>query len=161
MPDRTGWGWTGEALVNTNRSTADGGTVNNWGQEYPYGGIVDLDTGVVRPLPILPVGREPLRISSYRQSLPPGPGRYQGDLTRILDVEAEEWIEFDWPDGAPEHGGSIVWVGDRLFVWGGFACIGVVPRNSPGSSMRDGDYIGDRGWLWDPAVAREAQAPLD
>lgn len=49
--------WVGKRVVWPMTGTADGGEVNNWGRDYPYGGILDPSTGRWTALPDPPAGR--------------------------------------------------------------------------------------------------------
>lgn len=45
------WWWSGGRVVNAVQRSSDGGETNNWGRDYPYGGVLDPATGEWSALP--------------------------------------------------------------------------------------------------------------
>ncbi len=120
LPDSEIAGWTpdwhlvGDRLVNPSPGTGDGGTINNWGRSYPFGGNLDPATGTWLELP-QPEG-PPGDLIGH-----PAAG---GDLLLsssgwVLDTSSSSWTPVSRPAGGPVTGGAVDWAGEQLVLWGG------------------------------------------
>jgi hypothetical protein len=114
------WAATAEGrLVNPALGAADGGEVNNWGRSYPYGGVLDPQTGDWSALPAAPDPAEAYAVGVLtRESASyfgPGPGL-------VLDTTAWRWLPVEpLGDGSEDlvTGRTVVAAGQDLFVFGG------------------------------------------
>lgn len=129
-------------IVDPRLGWADGGDVNNWGREYPYGGILDPDSGEWSELPNAPDGQDEFSAGLYTDDQ----AYYLADRGWVLDLEAGEWDRIgvrpgssDDPDGPVTQGVSIAAVGASLFVYGG------VRWDDWEDS--DSEWL-DEAWLW-------------
>jgi heat shock protein HslJ len=129
------WAWTGRRMVDPSLGSADGGEENNWGREFPIGGVLDPATGTWGPLPNTPV---------LADNDGWGVEALGGPLSAVhgwvYDDRAESWALLPPPPGAPPTPGSPVWAGDRLLVLGG-----VDPAR--GSTV---DALSEEAWMWTP-----------
>jgi hypothetical protein len=112
--DIIGWGPTavGELVVFPHLGTADGGEVDNWGRDVPFGGILDPRTGDWRGLPDPPPGGGPL----HETLVTSGRTTVGGHL---LDPATGDWtLVPDLP--LPNRTAPAVAAGeDSILVWGG------------------------------------------
>lgn len=136
-------------LVNVSAVTADGGQVNGWGRDYPYGGILDLETGwsalpgaapVVPPRDLFgPVDGSGSGVAvAEGLALSPATGRWE--RVPIIAQDASG-AEVDLPQTAA---GSAVLASDDgpvVFVWGG------VSWRDPGEG-----HLHDDGFIWRPST---------
>jgi hypothetical protein len=112
--DIIGWAPTpvGELVVFPLTGTADGGEVNNWGRDVPFGAILDPASGTWRGLPDPPPGGGLL-----------GELLVAGKLTvvggHLLDPATGQWTLV--PDLPPPDRTAAASAADadRIFVWGG------------------------------------------
>ena len=106
--------WTGERVVDASLGGADGGEVNGWGREYPYGGMLSLPDGAWSPLPEAP---EPTR-DPWLGHVDGGEQFLVADGYVFDDVE-ETWTPTTAPTDAPAVIGVAAWAGDQIVVIGG------------------------------------------
>lgn len=126
-------------LINPSLGSADGGEVNGWGRDVPFGGVYGISSGHWAPLPPAPAPDG-------------GPGRSTGVVTAtggaitsdgpglLLDLNAVVWVEMPAPpDGSP--GGqprmSITVPAGRDAVAFGYVW-----------SEDTNDDLLEHGWLW-------------
>ncbi|MGF6824460.1 hypothetical protein M2317_003389 [Microbacterium sp. ZKA21] len=111
-----GWSaaWTGERVVDASLGGADGGAVNGWGREYPFGGMLSIPDGVWSPLPGAP---EPLR--DPWEGRIAGGGRFLAADGYIFDDVEETWTPMTSPPDAPDVVGTPAWAGEQLVAVGG------------------------------------------
>jgi hypothetical protein len=128
------WSAVGSRVINPSVGTSDGGEVNDWGREYPHGGVLDLATGRWSALPPAVGEPEPSRYASMPAA---------GDAALLvgqgwaLDPAAGRWEPLAPPEGAGEEGQAAA-VGDgRYHLWGGVRW------------SADGELT-DQGWTWTP-----------
>lgn len=125
------WHWTGGRLVNASIANADGGQTNNWGREYPYGGILDPVAGGWDRLPNPPAHQGP------RTGLSAGGGGWVVGLDGwALNLDTFTWFPIPDPPVPTDGGPADVWAGDRLFAWGGYRVVGGRTESL------------DVGWTW-------------
>ena len=148
--------WPGEyvsvggRLVSPHPGTADGGETNNWGREYPNGGVIDPETGEWRPFPSVPEhdpdawGIGPIAIAGTRTVI---------DGSWAVDAPTLEWIPVpqraqdadgnDVPLTTTNHAAALVDTpdGPNVFVWGG------TQWAHPDSLTSEYELLDD-GWLW-------------
>ena len=94
--------------------SADGGKVNGWGRDVPYGGILDPATDAWNPLPTPPGGRSGLE--GYGASV----GRRALVGGHLLDPSIERWTRLPRaPWDSRLRGQTVLASADRLLVWGG------------------------------------------
>jgi hypothetical protein len=123
--------------------SADGGEVGNWGRPYPYGGILDPQTGEWSDLPGPP---RDLDLSSGEDIaggiLAGEEGDYFGYSGWILDAAAGEWIEIPALDDedALITGRTVAALGRQLLVFGGVRW--------GGQGLR-GELLNE-AWIWSP-----------
>lgn len=130
------WYWADGRLINPTVGSADGGEINNWGRDYPFGGIYDPVAGAWSPLP-QPL-EPPEAIDAY-QGLSVGGAEYLVSSTGfVLHVPTLRWARLTKPRAGEEAGAASVWAGDRLFLWGG------VRSNGAATTLLD------NGWTWRP-----------
>jgi hypothetical protein len=111
------------------------------GSGLPYGGIFDPTTDTWSELP-----RPPENLHEYG-----GPSVGGGDHVvswqgAILDVAAGTWSNLPPTPVPADDGAAVVWAGDRLVVWGGFAWKGDPfqdPLNAEATML-------NTGWWWKP-----------
>lgn len=115
-----GWSWAvhGDRLIAPQLGGADGGDVNNWGREYPFGGVITLPGGDWSALPDPPEPR-----ASWLGDV--GGARFSVTSGYLYDDEARAWTPLDGPAGAPESVGAAVWAGDVLIAVGGTTWAGM------------------------------------
>jgi hypothetical protein len=134
------WLPAGPYLINPALGGTDGGEVNNYGREYPFGGILDPASGRFTPLPKAPQAKpydESAGVVGADGAL------YRGPEGLLLDTVANKWITVpSLPDGKAA-GRTVVAAGTDMFVFGG----GVWP-----GADGKGELI-NRAWLWSPRVA--------
>jgi hypothetical protein len=140
----------GGLFVSPHVGTADGGETNNWGREYPNGGVVDPETGKWRPFPSVPE-HDP-------DAWGIGPAGIAGERTVIdgpwaVDAPTLEWIPVpqraqgadghEVPLPTTNHAAALVDTpdGPLAFVWGG------IRWTDPDSLTSEYDLL-DHGWLW-------------
>ena len=124
-------------LVNPSLGSADGGEVNNWGRTYPYGGILDPDTGEWSALP------DPPEVEGVGGVLTPSSGHFADHHGWVLDTATDRWIwipELD--DRGYVQSRTMVSAGRDLFLFGGarFADI----------ESNDGELLNE-AWSWSPS----------
>ena len=96
---------------------ADGGDVGGWGRTYPYGGILDVETGRWLPLPAGPDGE-----SDFAAGVVAGErARLDGTDGWVLDAEAETWLRVPPLDGEETYvtGRHAAAAGRELIAFGG------------------------------------------
>ena len=107
------WFAAGGSIVNPSIGSANGGEVNNWGREYPFGGIL-TPPAQWSPLP----------------PLPPGGGQFQGPAAGggeyavssegwALHVPSGTWVPISRLPERIDAGAAAVWAGDELVLFGG------------------------------------------
>ncbi|PZF79575.1 hypothetical protein [Jiangella anatolica] len=134
----SGYGFraVGDVLVSALEGSADGGEVNNWGRDIPYGAVLDPATGAWSALPDRPE-RDPLDGFMV-------PGDVSDEQTIVsgawaLDVPAQAWTRVpELPVDEHVQGQSVAFAGGVVFLWGGSAW---------GDDMSDGELLAD-GWVW-------------
>jgi hypothetical protein len=141
----TGYVSVGGLLLSPQQGTEDGGESNNWGREYPLGGVVDPENGEWRPFPSVP-GDDP-------NAWGIGP-TITGERTVIsgswaVDSRTLAWTQVpqraEDPDGnevplpTTNHAAAILDTpeGPLAFVWGG----------TQWADLSDYELLDD-GWLW-------------
>ena len=116
LPDSDIIGWSptvvGDVVVFPHVGTADGGEVNSWGRDVPFGGILDPATGEWRSLPDPPPGGGligELLVSSGRTVV----GGH------LLDPSTGDWTLV--PDLPPPDrtAPAVAAGGDTILLWGG------------------------------------------
>lgn len=131
-------------IVNPRLGWADGGEVNNWGREYPYGGVLDPNSGEWTELPEAPDGQDEVGAGLYAG----GEAHYVNDSGWVLDLQAGEWGRIeprpgssDEPGGPVTQGDGVSALGESLFVFGGVRW----------DDWEDSDpeWL-DEAWLWSP-----------
>lgn len=128
------WHWSGGAIVNASIGGADGGQTNNWGREFPFGGLLTPPAGNWSDLPNPP--REDGGLTGMDASGPVHVVSYNG---WVLHVPTGRWERLPEPPNGGLEGVAATWAGDRLVVWGGVAWGG-----------RAGTLT-DAGWAWGPS----------
>ena len=126
LPSSAGWrrvttgqiGWfhavVAGKVVGPESGSADGGEVDGWDRSYPQGGMLDPGTGVWEPFDVPgPAGREGWSVTAFGQTQLVTSGSFR-DL-----AGDKEWTATGRPDSRLDSSLSVVWAGDRLFVWGG------------------------------------------
>jgi hypothetical protein len=106
--------WTGRRLVAPALGTANGGEVNGWGRDVPYGGILELPAGTWSPLPNAPAqgtGGWPIFAIDGPRFATEG---------WFYDDASGRWTKVPRPADAPPQPGAAVWAGDLLLVFGGY-----------------------------------------
>jgi len=127
------WTWSDGSIVNASIGGADGGAVNGWGRTYPFGGVLDPETGEWSALPDPPAEPGPF------PGIATGGGPYVVSSEGwVLHTPTGAWAALQRPPDAPDEGEARVWAGDRLIVWGGVRWAG------------DDPTILDGGWEWLP-----------
>lgn len=106
----------GGLVVWPDQGSGDGGEVNNWGRDYPMGGIFDPATGEWAELPETEAG-EGLLYSRPGASV-------TGDLLlasgHLLDPAARAWTRLTPPPAGNLEGQTVVAGPDGLLVFGGW-----------------------------------------
>lgn len=129
-----GFRWSGTAVVNAAIGSADGGQVNNWGRDHPFGGTLDPAAASWSELPGTP--EEAGELTGLFAA--GGGWTVSGDGWALHD-RSSTWVELRRPAaGASEQGQAAVWAGDRLFMFGGTRVAGPRFVLVPG------------GWAWVP-----------
>ncbi len=136
----------GGLLISPYLGGADGGETNNWGGEYPFGGVVDPETGEWNPFPSVP--------EDDRDAWGIGPSSITGKRTVIngswaIDAMTLRWTQVphrahdadgtEAPLPTTNHASALVDTptGPVAFVWGG----------TRWTSTSDYELLDD-GWLW-------------
>lgn len=131
------WFAVSDLLVNPVLGGADGGEVGGWGRTYPYGGILDPESGDWSALANPPTGDEAFGSGVLTAS----GGHYFGYAGWILDATTHTWIEIPSLDGGElVTGRTVVAVGTDLLVFGGVAWV-----------EADGELL-DEAWAWSPPL---------
>lgn len=110
------WTWTGTRVLDPTPGGSDGGQVNNYGREIPYGGAFDPATREWISLEGTPkafTGGWPVEAPGGRFNALSGWVHDDGEVGRA------GWTRLRRPEGAPEEPGRGVWVGAVLVVHGG------------------------------------------
>jgi hypothetical protein len=131
------WDSVGGQVVSTALGGADGGTSNNYGRTYPYGGVLDAAAERWSPLPSPPPSPGPL---AWVTAAGPETVVREG---WALHVPSATWTAVPEHEGLPDEEGAAVWAGDRLFVWGGVRWIDPDPFSAEAVLLAD-------GWSWRP-----------
>lgn len=133
------WAQVGGSLVNPTLGGADGGSVNNWGRSYPYGGILDPESGEWSALPATPFEQDDSTFAAG--VLTESGGSYFGYQGWLLDVTTDTWVELPPLDaeGLVTHR-TVVAAGTDLLVFGG-----------AGWDLPDwAGTLLDDAWVWSP-----------
>lgn len=130
------WYRVGDLVVNPTAGSSDGGATNNWGRDFPHGGILDAARGAWLRLPI-PQGQGPT--SGLGGATDTFVVNRQG---WVLDVDTLSWLPLEPLAGGPQTGAASTGAGDRLFVFGGSRFVGA------GGGIR-GELL-DGAWEWAP-----------
>jgi hypothetical protein len=136
-------------LVLAGLGTADGGN-NDWGRDYPLGGILDVATGGWSPLPELPVR---VTESTFAAGVVSEEhATYWGTNGWVLDLHDGRWLELPRRErDQPIHGETVVTAGRDLFVFGG-------ARFESGTDL-DAELLAD-AWLWSPGAIPPPEPPV-
>jgi hypothetical protein len=133
------WLATNERVVFAGLGTADGGN-NDWGREYPLGGILDLASGTWSELPQFPLE---VTDSTFASGVVSNrAATYWGTNGWVLDLATDDWLEL--PEPAPEvhvGGRTVVAAGTDLFAFGG-------ARFDSGTDF-EGELLAE-AYLWSP-----------
>lgn len=127
-------------LINPMLGSADGGDTNNWGRNYPYGGILEPASGRWSALPDPPDGEEDFASGVLTESL----GHYFGHRGWILDAATDTWIQV--PPLANDElvtDRTVVSAGADLLVFGG--------ARWKAQSL-DATLLND-AWIWSPRAS--------
>ncbi|MFB7252246.1 hypothetical protein [Microbacterium sp. NPDC056234] len=108
------WRWTGTRAVDVTLGGADGGEIDGWGREYPFGGVVSVPDGEWSELP-----DAPRRAGAVWLGSAIGGGRYVLGDGHVFDDVDETWTLLPSPPDAPDAAGDAIWADDRLVVVGG------------------------------------------
>ena len=142
-----GWSYTGGMTVSAQLGGSDGG--GSYGRSYPYGGLLDPQSGEWSPLPDGPPARQD------------DCGRGEGAAGQFHQVSGDEVVVYDdWAlhvgerrwEPVPcnpereDYAFSAEFVGDRLVTWGGYDAVA-----EPGQFPTDYEFSND-GWMWRPAA---------
>ncbi|WP_158602830.1 Kelch repeat-containing protein [Jiangella rhizosphaerae] len=151
----SGYGFrrVGDLLVSALEESADGGEVNNWGRDIPYGGILDPTTGAWSELPER-AHRDPL--DGFMIPV----GDLTGERTIVsgacaLDVPTLTWTRVpDLPVDDHVQGQSAAFAdtadGRLVFLWGGSRWPGW--PDDP-EAMPEGELLAE-GWVWTVPLPR-------
>ncbi len=146
----SGYVSAGGLLVSPHLGTHDGGETNSWGRPYPWGGVVDPETGEWKEFPSVPE-HDP-------DAWGVGPDSITGDRTVIdeswaIDTRTLEWSQVpqlahdadgnEAPLPTTGHASALVETpdGPMAFIWGG------THWSDPDSLTSDYELLDD-GWLW-------------
>ena len=130
-------------LINPMLGSADGGDTNNWGRNYPYGGILEPASGRWSALPDPPDGEEDFASGVLTESL----GHYFGHRGWILDAATDTWIQV--PPLANDElvtDRTVVSAGADLLVFGG--------ARWKAQSL-DATLLND-AWIWSPRASTDS-----
>lgn len=130
-------------LINPMLGSADGGDTNNWGRNYPYGGILEPASGRWSALPDPPDGEEDFASGVLTESL----GHYFGHRGWILDAATDTWIQV--PPLANDElvtDRTVVSAGADLLVFGG--------ARWKAQSL-DATLLND-AWTWSPRASTDS-----
>jgi hypothetical protein len=140
----------GGLLLSAQPGSTDGGETNNWGRDYPNGGVVDPETGRWSPYPSVPEndpdawGIGPISVSAERTVI---------DGSWAVDAQTLDWTQVpqraedadgnEVPLPTTNHAAALIDTPDGpfAFVWGGTLW------SDPDSSTSDYELLDD-GWLW-------------
>ena len=139
------WGAVGSRVVNLDPTRTDG-YPRAERRTYPGGGQLDVASGTWVPLP---PGPDADRTTGSEWGLAAGDesASWRG---WVLDVRRQAWTTLPPVPGYPElRSPARVWVGDRLFIWGG-----AYPVDAPAGSRES-----DRAWMWAPDAGVAGAAP--
>jgi hypothetical protein len=144
--------WPGEyvsvggLLLSVQPGTVDGGDTNNWGRDYPNGGIVDPETGQWRPYPAVPEhdpnawGIGPTSVTGKRTVID-GPWAVDSRTLAWTQIpqRAQDADGNEAPLPTTNHSAALIDTseGPLVFVWGG----------TRWANLRDYELLDD-GWLW-------------
>lgn len=140
------WPWVpvGDRLVNPSLGGEDGGEVNGWGRTYPYGGILDPDTGRWSALPNPPADdAEGGRLVAGVGVLTPSSGHFFAERGWVLDTATDRWLripEINEPKGYVQAR-TVVAAGRDLFLFGGARF---------GDTEGFGGDLLNEAWIWSP-----------
>lgn len=115
-------------------SNGGGDGLGDYGRVIPYGGRLDLKTGIWSRLPNTPeylTGGWPVDAAGDRLIAAEG---------WLYDDAGETWTEVPRPRGGSQHPGPAVWAGDRLIVVGG-----------SNDALTPEDAYDSVVWSWSPA----------
>lgn len=129
-------------LINPSLGSADGGSVNPYDRAYPFGGMLDLESGQWSPL--LNPPPEPLLSRTFVGYTAPAPELYLVGNGWLFEPATGRWQSLPAPPddsalGIPRHGSVVLFAGPDLVVWGGFLY---------GDDGR-GEMV-STGWMWRP-----------
>jgi hypothetical protein len=139
----------GGLLISPHLGSADGGETNNWGREYPFGGLIDPETGEWRPFESVPApdpdawGIGPI-VTGERTVIS---GSWAVDSRTLewtrVPQHAQDADGTDVPLPTTNHAAALIDTtdGPLAFVWGG------VLWADPDSLTSDYELLDD-GWLW-------------
>jgi len=123
----------GDLLIIPNVGGADGGQVNGYGREYPFGGVLDVPANRWSGLP-------PEDLPMLAGAFGADSALYVGHAGAVLDVERGAWLTTPRLPGATRlSAAAVVAAGRDLFVFGGVAW-----RTDDKGELRD------TGWIWTP-----------
>jgi len=121
-------------LVNPRSGGADGGQVNNWGREYPYGGIFDTLANAWLPLPPGPASEFSAGVLGETSAL------FFGVEGTYLDLDTATWHELpDLPDSVDYERRNVLTAGSDIIAFGGERWR--VGNAGPGEILTD-------AWIW-------------
>ena len=106
----------GSLVVWPDQGSADGGEVNNWGRDYPMGGIYDPTTGEWTELPETETGAGVL----YSRSNASVTGTLLLASGHLLDPAAGTWTRLTPPPAGNLEGQTVVAGQDGFLVFGGW-----------------------------------------
>ena len=107
------WFADGTRVVAPVLGTANGGDVNGWGRDVPFGGVLDTATRRWSRLPPGPTS-EPAVGAGLVSRLAAG---YTGTSGWLLDLDRDRWQKL--PAGPVPNDASVVAAGRTLFAFGG------------------------------------------
>lgn len=131
------WISTGDFVVNptTAATNAEPGR-----EPIPYGAVLDVQSGEMRPLPQPPPLADPGKFT--RTGYFGDAGGWVVANTRLFDPSSDTWVEIPpRPDGV--YPGATVWTGDALITWGGFTESGRTRLSAAGRIYRPPPLPGD------------------
>lgn len=136
------WHFEDGRLINPTLGWADGGETNPYDRPYPYGGILDLDSGEWSELPDPP--DDPYVPGALIRYSADSPDWYLTGHGWLFNPGTGEWRSLPAPPDNPSiplpvEQSVVLFAGPDLVVWGGF--------------LYEEDGYGDMvntGWMWRP-----------